>query len=183
MEVCTSTLKGFFVWKCNLRAKSAQLQERHIILLQGLILWGKPQHSSFWLATWHPPGDNAFFLRTLQSCPTLWRHYGLRPARLLCPWDSPGKNTGVGCHALFQVIFLTQGSNMHLLCLLHWWVGSLPLAPPGKPFLSRIFCGGTLADWDYRKRRLVAAAQGTLHAIRGIRCPSFSGWVSKCNHS
>ena len=31
------------------------------------------------------------------------------PARLLCPWDSPGKNTGVGCHALLQGIFLMQG--------------------------------------------------------------------------
>ena len=29
------------------------------------------------------------------------------PARLICPWDSPGKNTGVGCHALLQEIFLT----------------------------------------------------------------------------
>ena len=32
-------------------------------------------------------------------------------SRLLCPWDSPGKNTGVGCYALLQGIFLTQGSN------------------------------------------------------------------------
>ena len=31
------------------------------------------------------------------------------------PWDSPGKNTGVGCHFLLQGIFLTQGSNPHLL--------------------------------------------------------------------
>ena len=31
--------------------------------------------------------------------------YGLWPARLHCPWDSPGKNTGVGCHALLQGIF------------------------------------------------------------------------------
>ena len=44
--------------------------------------------------------------------------YGLQPARLLCPWDSPGKNSGVGYHALFQGIFLTQGSNLRLLCLL-----------------------------------------------------------------
>ena len=36
-------------------------------------------------------------------------------------------------HALLQGIFLTQGSNPHLLCLLHWQAGSLPLAPPGKP--------------------------------------------------
>ena len=37
------------------------------------------------------------------------------PARLLCPWDSPGKNTGVGCHALLQGILLTQGSNPGVL--------------------------------------------------------------------
>ena len=40
--------------------------------------------------------------------------HGLSPARLLCPWDSPGKNTGVGCHALFQEIFPTQGLNLGL---------------------------------------------------------------------
>ena len=34
-----------------------------------------------------------------------------------CPWDSPGKNTGVGCHALFQGIFPTQGLNPRLLRL------------------------------------------------------------------
>jgi len=53
--------------------------------------------------------------------------------RLLWPWDSPGKNTGVGCHFLLQGIFPTQGSNPHLLHLLHWQAGSLPLAPPGMP--------------------------------------------------
>ena len=45
---------------------------------------------------------------------SLWP-YGLQPTRLLCPWDSPGKNTGMGCHALLQGIFLTQGSNLSLL--------------------------------------------------------------------
>ena len=56
------------------------------------------------------------------------------PTRLLCPWDSSSKNTGVDCHAFLQGIFPTQGSNMHLLCLLHWKAGSLPLGPSGKPF-------------------------------------------------
>ena len=37
--------------------------------------------------------------------------HGLEPARLLCPWNSPGKNIGVGCHFLLQGIFPTQGSN------------------------------------------------------------------------
>ena len=45
-----------------------------------------------------------------QSCPTLWPR-GLQPARFLWPWDSPDKNTGVGCHALLQGIFPTQCSN------------------------------------------------------------------------
>ena len=36
------------------------------------------------------------------------------PARLLCPWNSPGKNTEVGCHSLLQGIFLTQGSGLGL---------------------------------------------------------------------
>ena len=63
----------------------------------------------------------------------LLRPHGLQPAMLLCPWDSPDKNTGVGCHSLLQRIFPTQGSNQHLSGLLHWQVGSLPLAPPGKP--------------------------------------------------
>ena len=39
--------------------------------------------------------------------------------RLLCPWDSPGENTGVGCQALLQGIFMTQGTNLHLLRLLY----------------------------------------------------------------
>ena len=39
------------------------------------------------------------------------------------PWDSPGENTGVGCHALLKGIFLTQGLNPNLACptlVLHW---------------------------------------------------------------
>ena len=40
--------------------------------------------------------------------------YGLQTARLLCPWNSTGKNIGVGCHALLWGIFLTQGSNLSL---------------------------------------------------------------------
>ena len=45
--------------------------------------------------------------------------HGLEPSRLLCPWNSPGKNPGVDCHFLLQGIFLTQGSNLGLLCCRH----------------------------------------------------------------
>ena len=53
--------------------------------------------------------------------------HGLQPARLLCPWDSPGNSTGVGCHA--------RGSSQHRdqtqvsYIYLHWQAGSSPLAP------------------------------------------------------
>ena len=45
------------------------------------------------------------------SCVQPFVSYGLWPARLLCPWDSPGNNTWVDCHTHLQGLFLTQGSN------------------------------------------------------------------------
>ena len=58
--------------------------------------------------------------------PTLLKASGLYPARLLCPWDFPGNNTGVGCHFLLQHIFPTQGLNPGLLhcrqILYHWGI-------------------------------------------------------------
>ena len=74
--------------------------------------------------------------KSLQSCLTLCDPVGSKSSKLLCPWDSPGKNTEVGHHALFQEVFLIQGSNLSLLSFLHWQVGSLPLAPPGKPKIT-----------------------------------------------
>ena len=46
--------------------------------------------------------------------------HGLQPAKLLCPWDFPGKDTGVGRHFLLQEIFPAQELNPGLLHLLHW---------------------------------------------------------------
>ena len=46
-------------------------------------------------------GDLCMCVKLLQSCPALGP-YGLKPSRLLCPWDSPGKNSGVCCHFLLQ---------------------------------------------------------------------------------
>ena len=48
-------------------------------------------------------------------CTTLCDPMDCNPGRPLCPWNSPGKNTRVGCHALLQGIFPTQGSNPGLL--------------------------------------------------------------------
>ena len=60
--------------------------------------------------------------------------HGIFHAKIL-EWGKKKKNTGVGWHFLLQRIFPTQGSNLHLLCLLHWQAGSLPLALPGKPLI------------------------------------------------
>ena len=54
------------------------------------------------------------------------RPHGLQPARLLCPWDFPGENTGMGCHFLLQGIFLTQKSPA-------LQADSLPLSNQGNP--------------------------------------------------
>ena len=78
---------------------------------------------------WAAPGLCVF---SCLAFPTLCDPHGQQPARLLCPWDFPGKNTVVGCHTLLQGIFLTQGSNLHLLCLLHWQAGSTLLSHQGS---------------------------------------------------
>ena len=53
--------------------------------------------------------------KSLQLCPTLCDSTGCRPPGSSVCGDSPGMNTGVGCPALLQGIFLTQGSNLHPL--------------------------------------------------------------------
>ena len=88
----------------------------------------------------HPPRDCVRLSHCLAwivfcGCLVLLGHvwflllHGLRPPRLLCPWDFPGKSTEVGCHFLLQGIFLTQGLNP---CLLHWQADSLPLSYQGS---------------------------------------------------
>ena len=59
--------------------------------------------------------------------------HGLQPMRLLCPWNSPGKNTGVGCHALLQGIFWNQGWKPGLPWLQAYFLLS---EPPQKPSMT-----------------------------------------------
>ena len=56
------------------------------------------------------------------------RPHGLKPARLFCPWDFPGKDTRMDCHLLLQGIFPTQGLNLHFLHFLHLQGDCLPLS-------------------------------------------------------
>ena len=77
------------------------------------------------------PAELSSCLRSVMS-DSLQPH-GLQHTRLLCPWDFPGKNTGVDCHFLLQGNFPTQGSNSSLLWLLLWQAGSYHWEAPGKP--------------------------------------------------
>ena len=94
--------------------------------------------------------------------------HGLEPARLRCPWNFLGKNTGVGCHFLFQGIFLTQESNSCLLCLLHWQADSLPLCD----LASRIF--GVLVSRGHSVDT-VACPVGVLVIIASLK--QFDSWL------
>ena len=107
---------------------------------------------------------------------SLWPH-GLQPARLLCPWDSPGKNTGVGSLSLLQGIFSNQWSNpglSHCRWLLYH------LSHQGSPrilkwvacaFLQRIFLTQEL-NWGllhYRQILYQLSYQGSPSIIREVQ--------------
>ena len=83
--------------------------------------WGVGAGGAFWKLEEPHTSVGAVAMCTYEcvcvcvSCSVMFESlqpHGLWPARLLCPWDSPGKNTGVGCHFLLQGIFPTQGSNL-----------------------------------------------------------------------
>ena len=74
------------------------------------------------------------YAKSLQLCTTRRDPMDCSPPGSSVHGISPGKNSEVSYHALLQGIFQTQGSNLCLLHLLHWQVGSLPLVPPGKQY-------------------------------------------------
>ena len=89
-------------------------------------LWIKPEH---WIYSWVCRSPNKyeivrfFLLLFFSHWVVSWLFcdpMDCSPRRLICPWQFPGKNTGVGCHFLLQWIFPMQGSHP---CLLHWiWI-------------------------------------------------------------
>ena len=96
-------------------------QERHIYFQVWAAacgsLYSKPYSSSSGESlsllpcpTWKKFVPSLVFVVSCSVVSDSLRPHGLQPASLLCPWNSPGKNTGVGCHSLLQGIFLTQGS-------------------------------------------------------------------------
>ena len=64
----------------------------------------------------HVAAAAAAAAKLLQSCPTVWPH-GRQPTKLPHPWDSPGKNTGVGCHFLLQCMKVKSEGEVAQSCL------------------------------------------------------------------
>ena len=99
----------------------------------------------------------------------------LRLHGVLCPWGFPGKNTGVGCHGLLQGLFLTQGSNPHLFCLLQWQAGSLPLVPPGRTGFSCHFCR-ELRPWAGHLTSVGCSCPHLFSRYLSLTLPGSKGW-------
>ena len=100
-----ASIMGRLLWSCYTLAGSKSWQSH---CMKGRVRQSHQVLIPKWL------GIKSVLCVHVHLCPNLC---DLRNCRLLCPWNSPGKNTAVGCHFLLQGIFLTQGSN---LCLLHW---------------------------------------------------------------
>ena len=86
-----------------------------------------------------------------QSCPTLWPHW-LQPSRVLCPWNSPGKNTGVGYHFLLHCMKVKSESKVAQSCptLSDSMDCSLPGSSIHGIFQARILEWGAIAfsSWE-----------------------------------
>ena len=116
-----STLRYSYLHKQQVLLKD-KLSQKHLkytigIVAAKVICRPSPQRS---------PCNNWWCCSVTKSCPMLCKP--MDPS-LLCPWDFPGKNTGVGCHFLLEGIFPTQGSNS---CPLYWQADCLPLSHLGS---------------------------------------------------
>ena len=109
--------------------------------------------------------------------------------RLLCPWDSPGKITGVGCHSLLQGIFPTQGSSLHFLCLLQAG-GFFTTESLGKPQTTIWRSNSTTGSipWEnHNTKRYIHTYTSMFIALlftiartwKQPSCPSTDEWIKK----
>ena len=91
----------------------------------------------------------------VRLCATPWR----QSTRLLCPWDSPGKNTGVGCHFLLQCMKVKSESEVAQSCpTLHDPMDcSLPGSSVHGIFQARVLEWGAIASsiilWEIKKKK------------------------------
>ena len=88
--------------------------------------------------------------QSLQLCPSL-RPCALKLTRLLCPWDSPGRNIGVGCHFLLQCMKVKTESEVSQSCLtLHNPKDCLPGSSVHGVFQARVLEWGAIAFSEFK---------------------------------
>ena len=86
---------------------------------------------------------NAAAAKSLKSCPPLFNPHRWQPTRLPCPWDSPGRNTGVGCHFLLQCMKVKSESEVAQSCLtLSDPMAAAYQAPPSMGFSRQEYWSG-----------------------------------------
>ena len=115
-----------------------------------LLVYDSERHKH--IAKWQAQNLIAACCLVTKLCRTLLWPHGLWPTRLLCPWDSSGKNTGVGCHFLLQCMKVKSESEVAQSCLT---LGdpmdcSLPGSSVHGIFQSRVLEWGAIAFSAYR---------------------------------
>ena len=112
--------------------------------------WGRKESDTIERLNWNEDYINrlvaAAAAKSLQSCATLCDPID-RPTRLPCPWDSPGKNTGVGCHFLLQCMKVKSKSEVTQSCptLSYPMDCSLPGSSVHGIFQARVLECGAIA--------------------------------------
>ena len=146
------------------------LHSSHPILRSWIMLLSYAKPSKIKLKPpWHQALQNLAAFRSFVVVQALshvqfFATRGPWPARLLCPWDSPGRNTGVGCHFLLQEISLNQGSIPGLLC---YQVDSLPLTTSETPWSLSFLCSHPPLPRSFISQIKLCSSSG-LCPIRGF---------------
>ena len=128
VSILKCTLKGQTLWYVNLQ------EFRQLMLSKEIV------------PTRLPSVHAAAAAKSLRLCPTVWPHRQ-QPTSLPHPWDSPGRNTGVGCHFFLQCMKVKSESEVALSCLI--LSNPMDCSPPGSSvhgiFQARVLEWGAIA--------------------------------------
>ena len=137
-SLCTyCNILPYAKWYAHRRHDSSAADHKRPKSASTALTWGSRLHSAYWCISLNKPVFTSPLLaleffpaaaaaKSLQSCPAL-RPHRRQPTRLCHPWDSPGKNTGVGCHFLLQCMKVKRAPSPGILSYkkptnLTWWV-------------------------------------------------------------
>ena len=133
--------------KLNVKKASQKFESKwkqtnsYVYLVESMYAQGKLFHMTLHVLIWlYIPAAAA---KSLQSCPTLCNPRDSSPPRLRRPWDSPGKNAGVGCHFLLQSMKVKSESEVAQSCRLFStpWTAAHQ-APPSMGFSRQAYWSG-----------------------------------------